>query len=354
MEVVCSICNKTYANRYSLAAHKRRYHKGKGKNAINIKKRYLNNELLSDESETENERYIKRTKSDNSMLNDSSSINKSLTNYTKRLPKLVRIVGDILEDVKELKEAVSDNRSSVEEVKDMEKQNFDLNSDMIGHGKKDENRLNEIGDDIDHLFLLVTELEGSKIRKMSDYGIESMEKAFDNTLEMIELFQKNMYRDIKFKINKLRNAALVTLKILKKSNELGKDNKKLLQKLSNASIFEAKDLLKNNIESLKSIFALLPEEEELVQTVNIIKDSELGDKNESSSSSSENDISENEVEEQESDKEIKESEYGNKDENDSSENDSSENENEEQESVKSVSGNSKTDTNEDDFLFYYY
>ena len=329
MEVVCSICNKTYANRYSLAAHKRRYHKGKGKNAINIKKRYLNNELLSDESEIENERYIKKTKSDNSMLNDSTSINKSLSNYTKRLPKLVRIVGDILEDVKELKKAVSDNKSSVEEVKDMEKQNFDLDSDMIGHGKKDENRLNEIGNDIDRLFLLVTELEGSKIREMSDYGIESMEKAFDNTLEMIELFQKNMYRDIKFKINKLRNAALLTMKILKKSNELGKDNTKLLQKLSNASIFEAKDLLKNNIESLKSIFALLPEEEELVQTVNIIKDSELGDKNESSSSS-ENDISENEVEERES------------------ENDSSENENEEQESVKSVSGNSKTDTNEDE------
>ena len=99
------------------------------------------------------------------MLNDYFSINKSLTNYTKRLPKLVRIVGDILEDVKELKEAVRDNRSSVEEVKGMEKQNFDLNSDMIGHGKKDENRLNEIGDDIDRLFLLVTELEGSKIRK---------------------------------------------------------------------------------------------------------------------------------------------------------------------------------------------
>ena len=156
-----------------------------------------------------------------------------------------------------------------------------------------------------------------------------------------------MYRDIKFKINKLRNAALLTLKILKKSNELGKDNKKLLQKLSNASIFEAKGLLKNKIESLKSIFVLLPEEEELVQTVNIIKDSELGEKNESSSSS-ENDISENEVEERESDKEMKESEYGNKDEKDSGENDSSENENEEQESVKSVSGNSKTDTDEDE------
>ena len=126
-----------------------------------------------------------------------------------------------------MKEAVNDNGilsvspvssichspvSSVEEVKDMGKQNFSLNSDMVGRGKKYENRLNELSDDIDRLFLLVTELEGTKIRDMNDYGIQSMEKAFDNTLEMIELFQSSMHRDIKFKIKKLRNAALLTLK----------------------------------------------------------------------------------------------------------------------------------------------
>ena len=74
--------------------------------------------------------------------------------------------------------------------------------------------------------------------------------------------------------------------MLKKSNELGRDNKELLQKLSNASIFEAKDLLKNNIESLKSIFALLPEEEKLVQVAKEIKHSEFGDEDESDSSES--------------------------------------------------------------------
>ena len=134
--------------------------------------------------------------------------------------------------------------SGEEEIKDIEKQNSSLNGEMIGRGNKENNRLNELSDDIDRLFLMMMEFEGDKIREMNNYSIENMEKAFDNTLEMIDLFQNNMYRDIKYKIKKLRNAALLTLKMLKKSNELGRDNKELLQKLSNASIFEAKDLLK--------------------------------------------------------------------------------------------------------------
>ena len=223
---------------------------------------------------------------------------------------------------------------------------------MIGFGKKEKNRLKELRDDIDRLFLLVTELEGSKIREMNDYGIESMEKAFDNTLEMIELFQNNMYRDIKFKIKQLRNAALVTLKMLKKSNELGRDNKQLLQKLSNASIFEAKDLLKNNIESLKSIFALLPDEEEFVQAAKEIKHSEFGDEDESDSSESdssetESSENENEVEERESDTEMKEAEYGDKDETESIENESIEDENDERESVSGSSRNENDESERD-------
>ena len=113
MEVVCSICNKTYANRYSLAAHRRRYHKGKDKTDINIrKKRYLSDDLLSKESNVNNERHVKRTKSDTSTNTQKLlhlNYNKSLLKYTKKLPKLFRLVGDILDDVKELKEAASDN-----------------------------------------------------------------------------------------------------------------------------------------------------------------------------------------------------------------------------------------------------
>lgn len=370
MEVVCSICNKTYANGYSLAAHRRRYHKGKDKTGINIrKKRYLSDDLLSKESNVNNERHVKRTKSDTSTNKQKLlhlNYNKSLLKYTKRLPKLFRIVGDILDDVKELKQAASDNIinsisplsslsispvssvsllpvSDEEEIKDIEKQNSSLNGEMIGLGNKENNRLNELSDDIDRLFLMMMELEGDKIKEMNNYSIESMEKAFDNTLEMIDLFQNNMYRDIKYKIKKLRNAALLTLKMLKKSNELGRDNKELLQKLSNASIFEAKDLLKNNIESLKSIFALLPDEEELEQAAKEIKDSEIKEKDESSSSENEN--SENENEEHESDEEMKDVDFINTDENETTE---TENEYEERESNESLSENSEHTNDEDD------
>ena len=366
-----------FKNARSLYSHKYKYHpkslKSTTNGELNRKKEYGHGQ-----NRMPNNSYSTSTNSkiDNNSHKNMKQYNKPLPKFTRRLPKLFRIVGDILDDVKELKEAVSDIRinsispvssrslspagsmeelkdtGSMEELKDTGKQNFSLNSEMIGFGKKDENRLKELGDDIDRLFLLVTELEGSKIREMNDYGIESMEKAFDNTLEMIELFQNNMYRDIKFKIKQLRNAALVTLKMLKKSNELGRDNKQLLQKLSNASIFEAKDLLKNNIESLKSIFALLPDEEEFVQAAKEIKHSEFGDEDESDSSESESSEiesseNENEVEERESDTEMKEAEYGDKDETESIENESIEDENDERESVSGSSRNENDESERD-------
>ena len=49
-------------------------------------------------------------------------------------------------------------------------------------------------------------------------GIEYMEKAFDNTLQMIHLFKNDMYNDIKYKIRELRNAAIIPLKLLERTN----------------------------------------------------------------------------------------------------------------------------------------
>ena len=92
-----------------------------------------------------------------------------------------------------------------------------------------------------------------------------MENVFDNTLQIIELFNYKIYSDIKYKIKELKNTALLTLKILKNSKQLEKDNEDLLNKLVNASIYEGKELLNNNIASLKKIFSYLPDEEELVQ-----------------------------------------------------------------------------------------
>ena len=210
--------------------------------------------------------------------------NTSLTKYIERLPKLVKITGHILDDIKDLQKAVSEkhrqNTPSVNrlmsmrkyidrlpklfritgdvlnDVKDLEKDVNELHEDsshseMLGSGTEDQNQIEDLSDDVDRLFLKMLDLE--KTNKNKDNGIEYMEKAFDNTLQMIELFKNNMYSDIKYKIKELRSAALIALKMLKRSNEAGKANQDLLHKLVNASIFEGKELLKNNFETLQMI-----------------------------------------------------------------------------------------------------
>ena len=201
-----SICESEFKNSRSLYSHKYKYHPKALKSAINQevkrKKEYqLEHDSISNDSYPSSTNLQTDNYSQNLL---DLHYNKSLPKFTKRLPKLFRIVGNIRDDVKELKKAVSDNQryniSSVngdnikvlEEVNDIKKQNFPLNSEMAGSGNKDENRINELTDDVDHLFLKMMKLEGANKKK--GYGIESMEKAFDNTLEMIELFRKNMFR----------------------------------------------------------------------------------------------------------------------------------------------------------------
>ena len=67
---------------------------------------------------------------------------------------------------------------------------------------------------------------------------------------------------------------MLALNFLKRARQLGKDDENLLHKLVNSSIFEGKDLLNNNMESLHAIFSNLPNEEDLIYTIKEIKDSE--------------------------------------------------------------------------------
>ena len=165
------------------------------------------------------------------------------------------------------------------DVKDLElelnEQKYSENSphsQMEGSGEEIKNKINELSNDIDNIFLKFMDIE--KYLEKKTCGIEYMEKVFDNTLQMIQLFKNDMYDDIKYKIKELRNAAM---KIMKSSNCLERDNEDLLNKLVNSSIFEGKDLLKNNIESLREIFLLLPDEEEILQTIKEVKGSENDD-----------------------------------------------------------------------------
>ena len=185
--------------------------------------------------------------------------------YIERLPKLFKITGDVLNDVKDLEEDVSEIQS----------ENNASHSEMSGSGKENKNKINELSDDIDRLFIKIAELEGTIEKYPSD--TEYMEKVIDNTLQIIELFKNNMYSDIKYKIKELRNAALFALKTLKRAKALGNDDEKLLHSLVNASIFDGKELLEKNVKSLDTIFSNLPSEEEFMQVVKELKSSKNND-----------------------------------------------------------------------------
>ena len=172
------------------------------------------------------------------------SINRviSMMKYIERLPKLFRITGNVVNDVKDLELELNEQKYSENSP----------HSQMEGSGEEIKNEINELSNDIDNIFLKFMDIE--KYLEKKTCGIEYMEKAFDNTLQMIQLFKNDMYDDIKYKIKELRNAAMVALGIMKSSNCLERDNEDLLNKLVNSSIFEGKDLLKNNIESLQKMF----------------------------------------------------------------------------------------------------
>ena len=106
------------------------------------------------------------------------------------------------------------------------------------------------------------------------------------------MFKNKMYNEIKYKIKELRNAALLALEFMKRAKQLGKDDENLLQRLVTASIFEGKELLTNNAESLHAIFSTIPNEEELMQVIKEIKGSEDSDNDDITDE--DGDISENE------------------------------------------------------------
>ena len=232
----CSICDSEFKNSRSLYSHNYKYHP-------NTSKSTTGRELYSNKTNSE--------AGESSLYEFDFHKNKAmLIKYIERLPKLARITGDVLDDVKDLKKAVrekqkqndtSDNRvmsmmlyierlpKLLHDVKDLEKemseiQNRDLpqDSEMLGSGVEDRNKIEELSDDIDILFIKMLDFEDNNKKKAE--RIEYMEKAIDNTLQMIDLFKNRMYSDIKYKIKELRNAAFFTLKIMKRANTLGKDN----------------------------------------------------------------------------------------------------------------------------------
>ena len=288
MSVICSICNKTYIDKYSLSAHKSRYHKNKRNS----------NTLDTMFDDTQKMEYSKGNTSKDYGSQNEINFQSKLSPYIERLPKLFRITTNLLDDVKYLKRVVKqkqditsskrivsklkyidrlpklfkitlNNRNKIENVEEdmIDVQDKDNNhiSKIPRNDKDIKSKINNLTDDLDYIFLKIMDLEDSIKNKTS--GVEYVENIFDNTLQIIELFDNKMYTDIKYKIKELQNAALLTLKVLKSSNQLDKDNESLLIKLVTASLFEGKELLNNNIEALKNIFSYLPSEEDLVSVL---------------------------------------------------------------------------------------
>ena len=100
--------------------------------------------------------------------------------------------------------------------------------------------------------------------------IENMEKVYEDCLLVKQLFEKDNYDVIQFKIKELSNAAfMVSNGILER--ELTTEEQELMVELSNTSLFEAKDLLNENYTVLKTIFIDLPPYEDVRNIVKEIK-----------------------------------------------------------------------------------
>ena len=143
-------------------------------------------------------------------------------------------------------------------------------SNMKGKGQINTRKLNDLEEDNRTVF---KEIEGIKTslrhKKDKPNGIQFMEKVFHNSLEIQHLFKENKYDVIKFNIEKLRNAALAASKGLADVTE---EQQELLDDLSNASIFEARNLLGQNYTTLKSIFTTLPPYENVNDLVTEVKE----------------------------------------------------------------------------------
>ena len=312
---ICTLCNRSFKNRNSLRAHKSRFHKQNdgsidefedksveareddsssrlqsdmekphpafGYDASKFaqegeRKRFRSDDEISDES---NRSDFKRAKHiDNFQDNkgsveqnfDFEKINKmdrrlkiveqqiidpKLMKYVVRLPKMVKILVANLEDIKELE-------YNIEDLENYNKRSETLR--QIGSGE-DEKKIKEFSKDIKQLFDDVNEMK-EYIRNQKHTLMEGIEKMLYNCLLMKNLFEKNKFDDLRFKTKELCNAAFMLSKgILER--KLTKEEQELVEELSKASQFQARDLLDGNYSILKSIFVDMPDYDETRATV---------------------------------------------------------------------------------------
>ena len=87
--------------------------------------------------------------------------------------------------------------------------------------------------------------------------------ALYNALEIRNLFMEDNRKAIQFKIKELRNAAWYASGLFECVGTITEEEHNLLDKVRHASIFEARTLLDENYEVLKSMFTQIPNLETL-------------------------------------------------------------------------------------------
>ena len=302
MTFLCHVCNKSYVNKNSLAAHKSRYHKineitskpvdedikrkriqrndyisdqadNTIKNKEIVKKRPLVMEETSDDSDVEINRGCKRMRSFYEIFNDFNlSFKEQCDEYIKKLrfkaaqreknrnekldreiekhnmngkeESIVKLESDESEDWEERRRTPS--------IRDVEGRCLVHEVILESLEKKGDRRFKKIEDSIDNLY-----------KENSFIGTPYIEMALYNAFEIRNLFMEDNHKAIQFKIKELRNAAWYASGLFECVGNITEEEHSLLDNLRHASIFEARALLDENYEVLKSMLIQIPNLETL-------------------------------------------------------------------------------------------
>ena len=283
MEYLCPFCNKTYANKRSLASHKSQFHKTLDKTSNNRKVLLPNpisedtipaygedinrkRSYSSEESEDENEVIVKRRKNKDSNDEIISKLVRVVAKLIKEMKHVHRTFSKLDEDMDKVEDQVDENKRNISrermfkqmdgsgihmEMKRFYQKIMDENPNLIKDIKETQKTVDAIQK---HKFFKEYLKETDKVKK----NIMEMEECFINAMEIRKLFNDDI-DEIKFKIKELQNAAQVAKTIL----ELSEIESLMLKTIMYSSKIQVMDLLDEWFIYLKLIFARLPSDEDL-------------------------------------------------------------------------------------------
>ena len=275
MEHLCPFCNKTYANKRSLASHKSRFHKTLDKTSNNTSEDNIpafrekitrKRSYSSEESEDENEAIVERKKSKYSDDERISKLTRVAAKQIKEVNQIHTTFGKVAKDMDKAEDKIYENRRNVSremtfkemnggglhmEMKRFYQKIMDENPNLIKDVKETKKTVDAIQQ---HKFFKESLKEDDKIKK----NIMEMEECFINAMEIRQLFKGNI-DEMKFKIKELQNAAQVAKAIL----ELSEIENLMLKTIVYSSKIQVMDLLDEWFIYLRLIFNRLPSDENL-------------------------------------------------------------------------------------------